>query len=80
MNLKTNEDVKRYLISASKTGGADSLVDAIRTVIKDWGPTKISEVAGGSKQKWGLLKNPTYQTISDFLSAFDMKVVAAEKK
>lgn len=77
-DLKEFDAAKAYLLCAVEED-EDFLLDAIHLIIRAWGPSKISEMAGGSKQKWDQLKNPTYQTVSDFLSAFDLKLGAVER-
>ena len=78
-DLKDFEAAKAYLLCAVEEDDESFLLDSIRLIIKAWGPTKISEMAGGSKQKWDQLKNPTFQTVSEFLAAFDLKLGAVEK-
>ncbi|MCB0407982.1 MAG: hypothetical protein KDD34_07255 [Bdellovibrionales bacterium] len=78
-DLKEFEAAKAYLLCAVEEEDDDFLLEAIRLIVKAWGPTKISEMAGGSRQKWNQLKNPTYQTVSDFLAAFELRLGAFEK-
>lgn len=78
-DLKDFEAAKAYLLCVVEEDDEDFLLDAMRLIIKAWGPSKISEMAGGSRQKWDQLKNPTYQTVSDFLAAFELRLGAFEK-
>lgn len=79
-DLKKYEDAKAYLLCSVEENDEDLLIDSMRLIIKAWGPTEIARLAGGSKQKWSQLKNPTYQTVSDFLNGFGLTLGAFEKK
>ena len=77
--LKDFDLAKEYLLCAVEEDDEQFLLEAMRIIITSWGATKITQMAGGSKQKWSQLKNPTYQTVCDFLSAFNLKLGAVEK-
>lgn len=79
-SLKNYEDAKAYLICSVEENDEALLIDSMNLIIKAWGPTEIARIAGGSKQKWNQLKNPTYQTVSDFLNGFGLTLGAFEKK
>ena len=78
--LKAPGNAKAYLIEAIEDGDQELLLDTIQLIIQALGPTKISELAGGSKQRWAALKNPTYKTITQFLAAFNLKLSVKEMK
>lgn len=78
-DLKDLNEAKLYLLNAVEEEDEEFLLDAMKLIIKAHGPTKISEMAGGDKQKWSALKNPTYSTINQFLNAFGLKLGAIEK-
>lgn len=78
-DLKEFDAAKAYLLCAVEEDDEDFLLEAMRLIVKAWGPSKISEMAGGSRQKWDQLKNPTFQTVSDFLAAFELKLGAVER-
>ena len=78
-SLKDFEEAKHYLLTAVNDDDPDFLIDAVQLVIQAWGPTKISQLVGGSKQKWASLENPTFITLSHFLQAFELKLGAFDK-
>lgn len=78
-DLKDFEAAKAYLLCAVEEDDQNFLLASMRLIVSAWGPTKISEMAGGSRQKWDQLKNPTYKTVCEFLAAFDLKLGAVEK-
>ena len=73
-DLSDFDSAKQYLIESVNSNDEEFLVEAIKTIVKAQGPTQISKIAGGNKQRWAELKNPTYTTISSFLKAFGLKV------
>ena len=72
--LSNYENAKLFLIESVNDRDEEFLIKAIKLIIKAQGPTKISKLAGGNKQRWADLKNPTYSTISSFLKAFGLKM------
>ncbi|MCB0342000.1 MAG: hypothetical protein H6626_06805 [Pseudobdellovibrionaceae bacterium] len=77
-DLKDYEAAKAFLLCSVEEDDDEFLLDAIRLIVEAWGPSKISEMAGGSRQKWDQIKNPTYQTVCSFLAAFGLKLGAVE--
>lgn len=79
-DLKDFDEARAYLLNAVEDEDEEFLLDAIKLIVQAYGPTKIAEMAGGSKQKWDMLNNPTYTTINQFLGAFNLKLGAIDKQ
>lgn len=76
--LKNFDEAKAYLLNAVEEDDEEFLLDAMQLIVKAFGPTEFAKMAGGSKQLWSSLRNPTYSTMVKFLKTFNLKLAPQE--
>lgn len=80
-NLKTSEDIKRFLKEAVETGNSKDFIHALNTAARAKGMTEVAKQAGVSRaslyKSLGNDGNPRFETIAKIVEALGCKLIVS---